>query len=305
MFQPQREESCWKSIIWRGTFIDIQEQGAHTLRRTLSDPSLSNDRSLHVSVFGNEVAYVQKLAGRVADSWGKVCSRDLKHHSSSDSIEEDTTSVGSVESPTTTSDTDAFLTSSVACASPLCSPTANFTSPTFGNSLARVLSATAVGKVEHMPQQILQCMSTSGSEKQDCDTFATECSPRGGHADLMSGDAEGAQAQAHKTAACNPGSVGHPTLCLRPCLHFAAGKCKNGDSCSFCHLSHPKRPASLDKQQRQVLQEMSVVQQSAALVLPVLKQKLTAVDTSQETVALFAEIATACGVAELVRDDIG
>ncbi|CAJ1414820.1 unnamed protein product [Effrenium voratum] len=56
--------------------------------------------------------------------------------------------------------------------------------------------------------------------------------------------------------ASNPGSVGHPELCRRPCIYFAAGECKNSEGCNFCHLSHAHRSATLDKNQRQLIKEL-------------------------------------------------
>eukprot|EP00434_Breviolum_minutum_P005585 symbB.v1.2.004925.t1/scaffold281.1/size241006/6 len=57
--------------------------------------------------------------------------------------------------------------------------------------------------------------------------------------------------------ASNPGSVGHPELCRRPCIYFAQGQCRNSADCSFCHLSHAHRSATLDKNQRQTIKELS------------------------------------------------
>jgi len=38
-----------------------------------------------------------------------------------------------------------------------------------------------------------------------------------------------AAAAASSALVCNPGSQGHPELCLRPCLYFAQGNCTNGN----------------------------------------------------------------------------
>lgn len=59
------------------------------------------------------------------------------------------------------------------------------------------------------------------------------------------------------SCASNPGSVGHPELCRRPCIYFAAGQCRNSADCNFCHLSHAHRSATLDKNQRQMIKELS------------------------------------------------
>jgi len=72
---------------------------------------------------------------------------------------------------------------------------------------------------------------------------------------------------------CNPGSVGHPELCLRPCLFFSVGECSNGMACCFCHMSHPTRVVHLDKYNRQTLQKMDLGERFA-IMAPVLRSKL-------------------------------
>ena len=53
------------------------------------------------------------------------------------------------------------------------------------------------------------------------------------------------------------GSLGHPVLCQRPCVHVVAGRrCEAGANCGFCHLSHD-HVLRLDKQQRRMIAEMS------------------------------------------------
>ena len=63
----------------------------------------------------------------------------------------------------------------------------------------------------------------------------------------------------------NPGSVGHPELCRRPCLHFTAGYCGHGSSCNFCHETHPQNAAKLDKRQREIMQNLHS-KEAAALI---------------------------------------
>ncbi|CAE7802649.1 unnamed protein product [Symbiodinium sp. CCMP2592] len=54
----------------------------------------------------------------------------------------------------------------------------------------------------------------------------------------------------------NRGSLGHPGLCRRPCVHFAkAGSCLQGTACTFCHLSHT-RERKLDKWHRGFLRQL-------------------------------------------------
>ena len=39
----------------------------------------------------------------------------------------------------------------------------------------------------------------------------------------------------------NVGSLGHPLLCQRACVHAAAGRhCEAGDGCEFCHVPHTR-----------------------------------------------------------------
>mmetsp|Transcript_107310 Transcript_107310/g.256230 ORF Transcript_107310/g.256230 Transcript_107310/m.256230 type:complete len:280 (-) Transcript_107310:205-1044(-) len=51
------------------------------------------------------------------------------------------------------------------------------------------------------------------------------------------------------------GSVGHPELCCRPCVHYGAGRCAEGNSCGYCHMQHHVQP-KLDKLQRTFVQEL-------------------------------------------------
>eukprot|EP00439_Symbiodinium_sp_Y106_P039671 s4794_g4.t2 len=56
----------------------------------------------------------------------------------------------------------------------------------------------------------------------------------------------------------NPGSLGHPELCRRPCIYLLkGGACHAGRTCSFCHLTHCTLDAKLDQKQRRLLQKMS------------------------------------------------
>ena len=52
------------------------------------------------------------------------------------------------------------------------------------------------------------------------------------------------------------GSKGHPFLCRRPCIRFNKGKCDMGDECGYCHFGGHRTFKSLDKRQRQKVQEM-------------------------------------------------
>jgi hypothetical protein len=82
----------------------------------------------------------------------------------------------------------------------------------------------------------------------------------------------------------NPGSIGHPDVCSRKCLYFASGDCSNGEACRFCHMAHPKRPPRLDRMNRELLRNMTF-EERAFLVLPIIKQKVTALCLSLGPVA--------------------
>eukprot|EP00928_Gymnodinium_smaydae_P083407 TRINITY_DN6663_c0_g3_i1.p1 TRINITY_DN6663_c0_g3~~TRINITY_DN6663_c0_g3_i1.p1 ORF type:complete len:525 (-),score=77.00 TRINITY_DN6663_c0_g3_i1:345-1877(-) len=70
-----------------------------------------------------------------------------------------------------------------------------------------------------------------------------------------------------------PGSVGHPELCARPCAFVASGRCERGFSCDFCHMPHERRAVHLDKKGRDALKRMTHEERVAA-ILPVVRTKL-------------------------------
>mmetsp|Transcript_19595 Transcript_19595/g.51977 ORF Transcript_19595/g.51977 Transcript_19595/m.51977 type:complete len:575 (+) Transcript_19595:103-1827(+) len=93
----------------------------------------------------------------------------------------------------------------------------------------------------------------------------------------------------------NPGSVGHPELCTRPCLYFTTGSCNNGTTCEFCHLPHPKRPAHLDKRNREMLKAMPL-SDCVALVLPILQAKVDELDLGPDMMMLVNQVGEAAQV---------
>ena len=101
-------------------------------------------------------------------------------------------------------------------------------------------------------------------------------------------DASGA-GHRHGPGVMNPGSRGHPDLCLRPCLYFAQGKCSNKSSCPFCHMPHPKRPVRFDKLHRETLRRMSFTE-LAAMMLPALRKKADDLELSREVQELFDQL---------------
>lgn len=84
----------------------------------------------------------------------------------------------------------------------------------------------------------------------------------------------------------NPGSIGHPELCPRPCLYHMSGKCSNGQRCDFCHMPHDKRPAHLDKRHREMLKEISFAD-SVSVALPLLREKIATLGLGPPAVLLL------------------
>lgn len=87
---------------------------------------------------------------------------------------------------------------------------------------------------------------------------------------------------------CNPGSIGHPELCSRKCLYYASGSCSNGDACNFCHMPHDKRPARLDRMNRDLLRNMSFVER-AAIIVPLIAEKVQVLNLSLTGVLALEE----------------
>lgn len=89
--------------------------------------------------------------------------------------------------------------------------------------------------------------------------------------------------------ASNPGSLGHPELCPRPCLYFARGQCANGNQCDFCHLPHPKRPSHLDKRHREMLKRMPFAE-SVSVAMPVLREKARSLSLRNDVMELLDKL---------------
>lgn len=90
-------------------------------------------------------------------------------------------------------------------------------------------------------------------------------------------------------AAVNPGSMGHPELCPRPCLYFARGNCSQGMNCDFCHLAHSKRPSHLDKRNRDLLKSAHFVE-VAALTVPLIRDRAKRLNFDPEALQILAQM---------------
>ncbi|CAK8992899.1 unnamed protein product [Durusdinium trenchii] len=87
------------------------------------------------------------------------------------------------------------------------------------------------------------------------------------------------------------GSMGHPELCSRPCIHFMARNCEKGESCNFCHIQHPEKPVKLDKKQRTVIRALSA-RQLAGIILPSCRARLeaTGIATGEEILSILEKL---------------
>ncbi|CAJ1406298.1 unnamed protein product [Effrenium voratum] len=72
------------------------------------------------------------------------------------------------------------------------------------------------------------------------------------------------------TPALSTGSVGHPQVCRRPCVHLAKGACHSGSACGYCHSPEHRR-AIPDKRDRQALGAMCEAQ-LLDLIIPHLRR---------------------------------
>ncbi|CAE8627070.1 unnamed protein product [Polarella glacialis] len=94
----------------------------------------------------------------------------------------------------------------------------------------------------------------------------------------------------------SPGSMAHPELCSRPCIHFAAGSCANGSACGYCHLSHTNRSSHLDRRHRDLLRSLSEADR-LALLLPALRfraERYGLAAEAGEVLALLENKAVSC-----------
>lgn len=90
------------------------------------------------------------------------------------------------------------------------------------------------------------------------------------------------------------GSAGHPYVCSRPCLYFAAGACEGGSACGFCHLLHLKRRVNVSRKSKDALEAMPAAT-ALALVMPLLRKKVLAIDSFEATLDLIDRLNSAWG----------
>jgi len=237
-------------LVWRATFIDIEEEPGSQLQRAQRRPrsqSLPCVRAIAEDIFADEKAYVAELCGKFAENaasaWreGKEGTLFRSAHATQPKLHTDADS-------------------------------------TNGALSSLLLHAKAKG----------MCAKSG--------TADGETREPSGLSSLPPTSADGDSS----LQACNIGSIGHPVLCSRPCLFFAADECANGAACEFCHMAHAKRPSHLNKQHRELLRDMES-SRARALILPIVRAKVQAFDATESSALAVDRLATACGVADAPR----
>lgn len=88
----------------------------------------------------------------------------------------------------------------------------------------------------------------------------------------------------------NPGSIGHPGLCGRPCHFFLSGFCGLQTTCGFCHLDHPpRRQGFLSKAQRLTLKNMTFAE-AVSVLYPFMYEEASLVGVPQELLQPLLEL---------------
>eukprot|EP00747_Dinoflagellata_sp_TGD_P151777 gnl/TRDRNA2_/TRDRNA2_177241_c0_seq9.p1 gnl/TRDRNA2_/TRDRNA2_177241_c0~~gnl/TRDRNA2_/TRDRNA2_177241_c0_seq9.p1 ORF type:complete len:354 (+),score=62.10 gnl/TRDRNA2_/TRDRNA2_177241_c0_seq9:71-1132(+) len=151
-----------------------------------------------------------------------------------------------------------------------------------------------------MPLKVYPLLNIKSSAFQNSDSESTRdsiLSTWGSFHSSTESDGKGAEDVEGMDMVSHSGSVGHPELCSRPCLYYAAGKCVNGNACRFCHEPHPDRAHHLDKHHRQMLKAMPF-STSLHLMSPIIKTKAAALDLPAEFVAQLLDSLEVASIVE-------
>lgn len=98
------------------------------------------------------------------------------------------------------------------------------------------------------------------------------------------------------------GSEAHPLLCAQACAFFAKrGNCREGSDCRFCHYEHAQ--VHWDKRRRELLRTLEPPR-VCALILPVLKEKVMAIDSTWAALLKLEKLARALRRTLGVGDDM-
>jgi len=300
----ERDMANQMTLRWRGTFIDVEDNGVEMPSRrprSLSESCLKVDSSEDWAGFGQEQAYVQSLSQKLASLSSDVrCAAVFFEGNCKVGADvccdcgggADNLSTASTSMPTSGS-ADVISGSS----SQVVLPENVDVAMQFAQGMIRKVGlnlSKAVDGPQQLPDDaaIQNAMNTSVADM----IMQVKADALNGAAGVDSSRLGLSLASSVlESPGCSLGSVGHPELCSRPCLYFAMGSCESGTSCEYCHMAHSKRPAHLDKRHREMLRSMPPLEW-AALTLPILQQKVAAVDDSFETQAMLGGIAAQCGI---------
>eukprot|EP00445_Apocalathium_hangoei_P094150 CAMPEP_0204248526 /NCGR_PEP_ID=MMETSP0361-20130328/99209_1 /ASSEMBLY_ACC=CAM_ASM_000343 /TAXON_ID=268821 /ORGANISM="Scrippsiella Hangoei, Strain SHTV-5" /LENGTH=458 /DNA_ID=CAMNT_0051221793 /DNA_START=111 /DNA_END=1488 /DNA_ORIENTATION=- len=297
----------------RGTFIDVEDDGAEMpcrRPRSLSESCLRVDSTEDWAGFGHEQAYVQSLSQKLASLNCDIRCAMLFFEGNCKVEPEvlckcsggaDNLSVASTSTPTAGGADMISDSSSQAAVLPETVDTAMQLAQGMIQIVGQSLFVAADG-AQQLPlgagipnainNSVANMIMQVKADALEADAFGVDSARVGMNWAESSADSPDLVAPMFESPSCSRGSVGHPELCSKPCLYFAMGSCDSGESCEYCHLAHPKRPAHLDKRHREMLRSMAP-SEWAALVMPILQKKIEALDDSLETRAMFADIAQA------------
>jgi len=313
MFSEYSERDMDKQMTlrWRGTFIDVEDNGVEMPSRrprSLSESCLKVDSSEDWAGFGQEQAYVQSLSQKLASLSSDVrCAAVFFEGNCKVGADvccdcgggADNLSTASTSMPTSGS-ADVISGSSSQVVLPENVDVAMQLAQGMIRNVGLNLSK-AVDGPQQLPEgaAIQSAMNTLVADmimQVKADALEGASGVDSSRLGLSWADSQDALASPmFESPGCSRGSVGHPELCSRPCLYFAMGSCENGESCEYCHMAHSKRPVHLDKRHREMLRSMPPLEW-AALVLPILQNKVEAVDDSLVTRAMLGDIAAHCGI---------
>ena len=83
------------------------------------------------------------------------------------------------------------------------------------------------------------------------------------------------------------GSLGHPQLCQRPCVHIAkGGSCFLGSACRFCHDVHRTAPLKMEQSQRELIQAMRQ-ENVRTLLFPHIQKRLQKLELTEKAASLL------------------
>jgi len=259
--------------VWNATFIDELVPKAAALRRCQSEPSVGPSSGVSSYYFAHERAYVAMLETEARLLESPESPRKLSHGRTA-SAEWSAASVSSTQCPHTPR-----------------SQLSNDTCSDFAQCMQVSNEATTPGAFTSLSSPMMLGTSARSLHRR---------AHHAAHASLSSNVSFGEESPAAPVApapstpacGCNPGSVGHPGLCKRPCIQFARGDCAAGAECQFCHLAHSGRSPHLDKRHRELLRSLPFGKR-VAVALPIIRLQVARLGIPAEAQELLAGLESA------------